>query len=264
MVRSAAVAGKFYPGGAKILRETVERYLSQVAVEGPTNGRLPKAIIGPHAGYPYSGPVAASAYSRLAPIAETTRRIILLGPAHYVPVRGLAASSATAFDTPLGRVPCDERALAPALRLPQVAISDQAHAPEHSLEVHLPFMQVVFEAFSIVPLVVGQATPEEVSEVLDCLWGGPETVVVISSDLSHFQDYETARSLDRRTSARIEALDYVREDWACGGRAINGLLHLARRRGMAVRAVDVRNSGDTAGPRHSVVGYGAYLFWEPA
>jgi MEMO1 family protein len=266
MVRKAAVAGKFYSGSPTILHQTAERFLSEAARWGNGGPRkpAPKAVIAPHAGYPYSGPIAASAYASLAQASDTVRRVVLLGPAHWVPVRYLAASSAEAFDTPLGRVPCDAEARDLALKLPQVAVSDEAHAPEHSLEVHLPFLQMIFASFSIAPFLVGYASPEEVARLLDTLWGGPETVVVVSSDLSHFEDYHSARRLDQQTTEAIESLRYVSEDRACGGRAINGLIHTALARGMSVKAVDVRNSGDTAGPRDSVVGYGAYLFWEKA
>lgn len=261
MKREAAVAGTFYPSDPGELAAMVDGYMARA--QG--NGGLPKAIIAPHAGYIYSGPIAASAYSRLADGKEMVRRVILLGPAHRVSLRGLAASSAQAFATPLGDVPVDQEALASVLDLPQMRVWDEAHAFEHSLEVHLPFLQRLFDQFSIVPLVVGQANVEEVAEVLERLWGGPETAVVISSDLSHFHDYTTAQHLDQATAQAIvdlngEALAY---ESACGRNAIRGLLKVAREKGLHGRVVDLRNSGDTSGSRSRVVGYGAFIFEQP-
>ena len=260
-VRHPAVAGRFYPADARELRATVEECLRSA---GPYEGPAPKAIIAPHAGYIYSGPIAGSAYARLAPDRDVIRRVILLGPAHRVPFYGLAAHSADVFESPLGRVPIDADAVGRILALPQVQLFDRAHDLEHSLEVHLPFLQVVLDRFTLVPLAVGDVTPEEVAEVLGLLWGGPETRVVVSSDLSHYHDYETALRLDEATSRAIESLRYedVLYEHACGRNPINGLLALARARGMRAETIDLRNSGDTAGPRSQVVGYGAYVFEE--
>ena len=258
-IRQPAVAGQFYPGQAQQLQKAVDGYLSAA---GDVAGPAPKAIVAPHAGYMYSGPIAGTAYAHLAQANGGVRRVILIGPAHWGPVYGLGASSDEAFASPLGQVPLDEEAREAILPLAQVQIADDAHRPEHSLEVHLPFLQSIFTDFTLVPLVVGQAVPAEVAEVLSLLWGGPETVVVISSDLSHFHDYQTAKMLDRETSDAIEALEPVKEEQACGRMAINGLLDLAQQRGLRAKTVDLRNSGDTAGPRDRVVGYGAYVFWE--
>jgi AmmeMemoRadiSam system protein B len=205
--------------------------------------------------------VAASGYARLAAVRETVKRVVLLGPAHFVPVAGLAACHADVFETPLGDVEIDSEALERALALPQVEWLDAAHAGEHSLEVHVPFLQTVLSDFRLVPLLVGSASIDEVAEVVELLWGGPETVFVVSSDLSHFHDYETARRLDRETSDSIELLkfDELRGDRACGYRPIAGLLRVARDRGLGARAIDLRSSGDTAGGRARVVGYGAYV-----
>ena len=260
-VRPAAVAGAFYPGGPKELDATVQYHLSQVE---PADAPVPKAIIAPHAGYIYSGAVAASAYARILPARDAIKRVVLLGPCHRVAVRGLAVSGADAFATPLGDVPLDRQAIAGILALPQVEVFDATHEQEHSLEVHLPFLQVILEAFSIVPVVVGEADAAQVAEVLEHLWGGPETLIVVSTDLSHYHDYEAARRRDRATCGAIEALDGARigrED-ACGRMPVSGLLALAKRRGMGVTTVDLRNSGDTAGPRDRVVGYGAWVFDE--
>ncbi len=262
-VRPAAVAGAFYPGNPKELDATVQYHLSQVE---PTDAPVPKAIIAPHAGYIYSGPVAATAYARIRPARDVIKRVVLLGPCHRVAVRGLAVSGADAFATLLGDVPVDKKAIAAILTLPQVEVFDATHSEEHSLEVHLPFLQVILGAFSIVPVVVGEAGAEKVAEVLEHLWGGPETLIVISTDLSHHLDYEAACRRDRATCHAIEAMDSAgigRED-ACGRIPMSGLLALAKRRGMGVTTVDLRNSGDTAGPRDRVVGYGAWIFDEGA
>lgn len=258
VTRPPAVAGSFYPAKTSELRATITAYLQGVHAAGPA----PKAIIAPHAGYIYSGPIAASAYAHLAEVRGTITRVVLLGPAHRVPLKGLAASSAEVFVTPLGTVPVDRQTLARVLALPQVWILDEAHALEHSLEVHLPFLQEVLGDLTLIPLVVGEATPEEVSEVLNALWGGAETLIVISSDLSHYYDYDTAWRFDQATSRAIEALrpQDIRAEQACGRNPINGLLCAARKHGLRARTVDLRNSGDTAGSRDEVVGYGAYVF----
>jgi len=259
-VREPAVAGIFYPADAPALRREVARCLAE-AVPDTAGGPPPKAIIAPHAGYIYSGPVAGSAYARLKPLRGRIRRVVLLGPAHRVGFRGLAASGAEAFRTPLGDLPVDRAALRALGDLPQVREYDTAHALEHSLEVHLPFLQEVLGEFQIVPLVVGDSEAAEVAEVLERLWGGPETLVVISSDLSHYQDYASARTRDADTSRAIETLQPEAIDYedACGRNPVNGLLLVARRHGYVVETIDLRNSGDTAGSRDRVVGYGAYV-----
>ncbi|MBI3570916.1 MAG: AmmeMemoRadiSam system protein B [Gammaproteobacteria bacterium] len=257
-VRNPAVAGLFYPDDPQALRGMLADYLGAVHAKDA----VPKAIIAPHAGYIYSGPVAASAYARVKPARGRVTRVVLFGPAHRVGFHGLALSSADYFLTPLGRIAVDQEAVKKISDLPQVYVMDAAHAQEHSLEVHLPFLQEVLGEFSLVPLVVGDAEPGEVAEVFDLLWGGPETLIVISSDLSHYHDYKTAQRLDQATSQAIEQLriEDIRYDDACGRNPVNGLLHVARRRGLKARTVDLRNSGDTAGSHDRVVGYGAYVF----
>ena len=257
-VRRPAVAGMFYPANPGELRALIREYLDSVEATGPA----PKAMIAPHAGYIYSGPVAATVYKRLAGARGRITRVILLGPAHRVPFPGLALSAARAFATPLGPVPVDQEALAEIAHLPQVVLLEEAHDREHSLEVHLPFLQEVLGEFTLVPLAVGEARPEEVAEVLDRLWGGPETLIVISSDLSHYHDYATARTRDEATTRAIENLRFedIQYGDACGRNPINGLLATARRRHMRAETIDLRNSGDTAGTREQVVGYGAYVF----
>ncbi len=257
-IRQPAVAGMFYPAEPETLRRTVERYLA----EAKALPDRPKAIIVPHAGYVYSGAVAASAYKAVENIADQVRRVVLLGPAHRVPFRGLALSSADCFATPLGEVPLDKAAESDLADLPQVKVFDDAHALEHSLEVQLPFLQEVLGSFTLVPLVVGDTTDEAVAEVLERLWDGRETLIVISSDLSHYHDYETARRLDEATCKAIEHLqpEAIRPHDACGRLPVNGLLLAARRHGLKATTVDLRNSGDTAGPHDQVVGYGAWIF----
>ena len=258
-VRPAAVAGRFYPADPGELRELIRTLLAKTP---DASGPAPKAIIAPHAGYLYSGPVAASAYARLIPGRERIKRVVMFGPAHFVPVAGLAATTAEGFATPLGIVPVDTKAIEMLQALPQVVSADEAHVREHSLEVHLPFLQTVLADFSVVPLAVGDATPSEVHEVMEMLWGGPETCIVVSSDLSHFYDMRTARERDRATADAIEALKPadIAEDQACGRISIRGLLEAAQQHGLRGRALDLRNSGDIAGPRDRVVGYGAFAF----
>ena len=263
--RPAAVAGMFYPGSATALARDVRQMLADSAPPAATRGRHVKAIIAPHAGYIYSGPIAASVYAPLAERAADIRRVVLLGPTHRVAVNGLALPAASAFATPLGVVAVDQAAAAAIAHLPQVVVSDAAHAAEHSLEVQLPFLQTVLGDFGLLPLAVGRASPEQVAEVLECLWGGDETLFVISSDLSHYLPYAAARATDGDTARHIVALDAdIDHQQACGATPVNGLLLAARRHGLRARLVDLRNSGDTAGDRSRVVGYGAFCFSEEA
>jgi AmmeMemoRadiSam system protein B len=257
-VRPPAVAGTFYPADPVVLGAEVDALLTDAGK--PTVAGMPKALVAPHAGYRYSGPIAASAYATLRGASEHVTRVILLGPAHYVPVRGLAASSSDAFATPLGEVPLDRDARMIACAIDSVDVDDAAHAPEHSLEVQLPFLQRVLGDFSIVPFVIGRASPDAIADVLDGLWGGPETIIVVSSDLSHYHDYATATALDRRTADAIVAGrgDELTTDAACGAYPVRGLLTAARQRGLAPALLDLRNSGDTAGPNDRVVGYGSF------
>ncbi|MDJ0850354.1 MAG: AmmeMemoRadiSam system protein B [Myxococcota bacterium] len=256
--RPAAVAGLFYPGEPGELRQTVRACVAEGRERAA--GPSPKALIVPHAGYVYSGPVAGSAYALLEPLRDRVRRVVLLGPAHRVALRGLALPTAARFSTPLGDVALDPAAGTALADLAQVEAWDAPHAEEHSLEVQLPFLQELLDDFVLVPLVVGDATAPEVAEVLERLWGGPETLIVVSSDLSHYYDYATARQLDRETTRAIERLEpeALDAESACGRVPVRGLLVVARERGLRVRTLDLRSSGDTAGPRDQVVGYGAY------
>ncbi len=259
IARPAAVAGMFYPAETATLERVVAELLDAAPIgeDGAEEGT--KAIIAPHAGYQYSGPTAAHAYRLLGSHREHIRRVVLLGPAHRVYLQGMALPSVDAFTTPLGNVPIDTDAVGQVRALPGVRISDEAHADEHSLEVHLPFLQTVLDNFQLVPIVVGVCSPPEVRAVLEALWGGDETAIVVSSDLSHFHSYDDAQAIDASTTARIENRATTLEgEEACGAYALNGLLLAAKARGMNVRTLDVRNSGDTAGDRRRVVGYGAY------
>ena len=259
-VRPPAVARLFYPGDARSLAEEVTAYLDQTD-ETPIAPGFPKAVIVPHAGYVYSGPVAASAYDLLRPARGTVRRVVVLGPCHRVPVHGLALPVAGAFDTPLGRIRLDAQAIASIRDLPQVVQSAATHAEEHALEVQLPFLQQVLGEFSLVPMVVGSVAPEKVAEVLERLWGGTETLFVISSDLSHYHPYETARRIDGATVEAILGLDTaISHEQACGATPVSGMLIAARRLGLKPRLLDCRNSGDTAGGKDQVVGYASFVF----
>lgn len=261
VVRPSAVAGAFYPANAERLSSDVDRLLGRVA---PAAGEAPKALIVPHAGYIYSGIVAAHAYAQLRPRRKTLRRVVLFGPAHFVPLRSVALPKAAAFETPLGTVQVDSDLAADLERAPEVTRDAGAHAREHSLEVQLPFLQRTLEDFRIVPFVVGDAAPNEVASVMDAAWGDASTVVIVSSDLSHYLSYEEAVEVDRKTADQILALGPkpLSPEQACGSKAINGLLVTASRRHLRPKLLDLRNSGDTAGPRDEVVGYGVFAFYE--
>jgi hypothetical protein len=259
--RQPAVAGMFYPANPGELAAEVRTLLAD-ARQG-SSSRVPKALIVPHAGYVYSGPVAAMAYARLAPVANRIRRVVLLGPVHRVPVRGLALPRSTEFLTPLGPIQLDKEAMALLSDLPQVTVSDEVHALEHSLEVHLPFLQTVLGDFKLLPLAVGNATPGEVAEVLERIWGGEETLIAISSDLSHYHSYDVAKAIDSKTVSHILALrPDLDHEQACGATPVNGLLQYAARHGLVADLLDLRNSGDTAGDKSRVVGYASIAFYE--
>jgi hypothetical protein len=257
MNRQPAVAGSFYPANPQQLTQQLTQYLH----EADSNAKVPKAIIVPHAGYIYSGPIAASAYSRLKNAHATIKRVVIIGPSHHVAFKGLAVSRAECFTTPLGSVPVDEFAIESIMHLPFIYTIEQAHSQEHSLEVQLPFLQATLDDFSIIPIVAGDATPQQVSQLLELLWGGSETLIVISSDLSHYHNYATAQQLDQVTNKTIETLHYEQlgYDSACGRVPVSGLLKVAQDKALTVKNIDLRNSGDTAGDKQRVVGYGAYV-----
>jgi len=257
-VRLPAVAGQFYTDNAEVLSDQIRQFLLEAPAASP---KAPKAIIAPHAGYIYSGPVAATAYKTLQPVADKINRVVIMSPAHRYGFRGISWSTAEYFRTPLGDLKVDHRAIESLKQLTFVANIEQAFEGEHALEVHLPFLQSVLNDFEIVPFIVGMATPEQVAKVLETLWGDEETLIVISSDLSHFHDYQTARQRDHKTSQLIEALDYqhIHGEDACGVYPLSGLLLAAKRKNLHATLLDLRNSGDTAGSHDSVVGYGAYI-----
>ncbi len=261
-IRPAAVAGTFYPGDQRELSQNLARMLGAAASTGPERA-VPKAIIAPHAGYIYSGPIAASVYALLAPARGIIERVVLLGPTHRVAVRGLALPGVAAFATPLGTVEIDRAAVEALRQLPQVVVSAEAHALEHSLEVHVPFLQAILGKFTLVPLAVGRAGRDEVAEVLERLWGGTETLIVVSSDLSHYLPYADAQAVDRATAkAILELAADISHEQACGATPVTGLTLAAQRRGLRPELIDLRNSGDTAGDRDRVVGYGAFAFYD--
>ena len=252
----------FYPGDPRSLAAEVEDLLGSASEPLPRLG-YPKALVVPHAGYIYSGPVAARAYDELTSARGCVRRVVLLGPTHRVAVKGLAVPSAQAFSTPLGSVRIDTESLAAVRDLPQVVVSDRAHALEHSLEVQLPFLQKTLGDFALAPFAVGMASVAEVAEVLERVWGGPETLVVISTDLSHYHSYEMARTVDQATIARIAALvTDIDHDEACGATPLNGFLSLAKTKGLSLKLLSACNSGDTAGGKDRVVGYSSFGFYE--
>jgi len=267
--REAMVAGMFYPADARELRRAVRSFLAaaETARAGTDRTETPKALVVPHAGYIYSGPIAGSAYAQLAARAGELSRIVLLGPSHRVPFTGLAYSAAATFLTPLGAVPVDQEAYAEVRDLPQVRCYEAPFDGEHCLEVQLPFLQLSLEAFRIIPFLVGAAATEatgteEVAQVIARLWGGEETLILVSSDLSHYLDYEQTVAMDTETTRAIESLrpEAITPTQACGHIPLGGLLREAQRRGLKARTLDLRNSGNTAGPRDRVVGYGAYAF----
>lgn len=259
-IRPTAVAGSFYPKQASELNTMLDKYLSLETVKIAS----PKAIIAPHAGYIYSGLTAASIYSNVEQIKDKVRRVVLLGPTHRVYVKGIALPTNTHFASPLGNVTLDTQSLNKISKHSFVHYIDEAHEQEHSLEVHIPFLQKVLSDFVLSPILIGEASPGQVAIILNELWGGEETLIVISSDLSHFHDYETAAKTDNKTTQLIENFDYehIGSKQACGCMPMRGLLKLAQEKNMSIKTIDVRNSGDTAGTKDRVVGYGAYALFE--
>ena len=262
-IRPPAVAGMFYPANPSVLRDMIGQDLAKATA--PAVASVPKVLIVPHAGYIYSGSIAASAFMLLEPYRQIIKRVVIIGPSHRVGFNGVAISSADEFDTPLGLIPIDKKAQAKLSDIAGVHILDEAHEAEHSLEVQLPFLQTILDKFTIVPIVAGDTDPQLIAKIIETLWGGPETLIVISSDLSHFHQYQTARQLDQITTQAILDLDVsvIDSQHACGCVGIRGLLTFAQRHPLEASVLDVRNSGDTAGSKDSVVGYGAYLFSEP-
>jgi AmmeMemoRadiSam system protein B len=259
-IRAPAVSGMFYPASAYELQSDVEKYLARARLPRPAP--RPKALIAPHAGYDYSGPIAGSAFACLRDMHRDIARVLLIGPSHRVAFRGLALSSADAFNTPLGEVSIDQEANGVLLSLDAVNMNDRAHRDEHCLEVELPFLQCTLDDFFIIPVVVGDADAQQVAEVIEKLWGGPETLIVVSSDLSHYFPYVQAQAMDRNTAMAILELapEKISPEQACGRLAIQGLLIAAKNHQRQPVQLDLRNSGDTAGDKSEVVGYGAWVF----
>ncbi len=256
-VRPAAVSGSFYEADAIRLQQHIAS-LMRDAHHNATY--LPQALIVPHAGYVYSGATAAQAYRAVTPLADDIERIVLFGPAHRVSLQGMAVPSVDAFSTPLGNVPLDRESIARISTLPGVSVSDEAHRLEHSLEVQLPFLQTVFKEFSLVPIVVGHCDPQVVAAIMDTLWGGPETLLVVSTDLSHFHSYADAVQLDTLTCQRLRARDSSLDGQdACGAYALNGLMSTRHCQSLQIELLQRCNSGDTAGSKDRVVGYGAFI-----
>ena len=260
-IRPAAIAGMFYPGKPDVLARNVDALLA--AATPAATIAVPKAIIAPHAGYIYSGPIAASIYALIAPARARIKRVVVLGPTHRVAVHGIALPGVNAFATPLGNIAIDAGAVKQLMALPYVGVSAEAHRQEHSLEVHLPFLQKVINEFTLVPLAVGRATAQQVASVIDMLWGGEETLIVISSDMSHYLPYAEAQATDNATAEAILALRTdLNHDQACGATPVIGLNLLAQQRGLKAQLIDLRNSGDTAGDKARVVGYGSFAYYE--
>jgi AmmeMemoRadiSam system protein B len=248
----------FYSDKPQELAVAVRSYVVDAAP--PAAAKPPKAVIAPHAGYIYSGPIAGTAYAALAPRGKEIERVILVGPSHRVGFPGVAASSAGSFETPLGPVAVDREAVTLLLKEGRAREFEPAHENEHSLEVQLPFLKQVCPNARIVPLLAGDDDWRAVENVLALLWGEDETAVVVSSDLSHYHDYTTAQQLDKDTARTVERLaaGEVGFEQACGATGINGLLSVLAQKGLGCATLDLRNSGDTAGPRNRVVGYGAF------
>ncbi len=257
-LRSPAVAGMFYPDNAVVLRDTIQQYLQQATVQTTA---CPRVLVVPHAGYVYSGEVAAVAYRQIAACAHDIHKVVLMGPSHRVAFHGLALPRSEGFQTPLGTVKLDMVLYEKVQALPGVVVSEQAHAAEHSLEVQLPFLQQILPDFSLLPLVIGDASMEEVAAVIAAIWHEPDTLFVISTDLSHYHAYSQAQQLDRATSEAIVQLqpEQIGYENACGRNGLNGMLLFAREQGLQAECLDLRNSGDTAGDKNRVVGYGAYV-----
>lgn len=256
--RQPAVAGLFYPADKQSLENDIHEYLEQSTTGVIEN---PKVIIVPHAGYVYSGPIAASAYKQIIPFKDKIKRVVLLGPSHRVAFDGLAVPEYEFFCTPLGNIAIDQGGIKELLVFPQVIVSDQAHRDEHSLEVQLPFLQEILDDFTLIPIVVGDAERDEVAEVINKLWGDDHTLIVISTDLSHYHEYNEAKQLDRATSDAIVNLkpELISYEDACGRNGLKGIMTVAEKRHLTVEILDLRNSGDTAGDKGRVVGYGAYV-----
>lgn len=259
MIHYPAVAGMFYPDDVEELRVMLADFFREASDKA--NFPIPKAIIAPHAGFIYSGPIAASAYACLAKAVEITR-VVILAPSHRKYFTGISSTCYDYFETPLGKISVDKESVNTVLTLPFVQVLEEVFSGEHALEVQLPFLQVTLKKFSLVPFLVGDIEPENIAILLEKLWGGSETLIVVSSDLSHYHKYLLAKELDQNTANAITSLDFkaITSEDACGSVGIKGLLVAAYKKQLQARLIDLRNSGDTAGPKNEVVGYGAFHF----
>jgi hypothetical protein len=260
-IRKPCVAGLFYPDDPERLDFTLNQLFESVP-ENLKTGYSPHAIIVPHAGYIYSGEIAASAYSSILKRVQDIKRVVILGPSHQLALNGAACPSATHFDTPLGRIPLDVEEIARLQAQGLIEINDAAHVREHSIEVQLPFLQHILSDFKIIPIVVGLEQAMPIAALLEPFWRAKDALIVVSSDLSHYLDYYDARKMDSDTSSAIEACRWqdISPTQACGCYPMRGLLQLAQEENSSVSCIDLRNSGDTAGDKSRVVGYGAYVF----
>jgi AmmeMemoRadiSam system protein B len=260
MVRPSAVAGYFYPSSEEQLIKIIKNYIEKANISIKSK---PKALISPHAGYIYSGPIAAYGYKSIMPYYKDYDQIILLGPSHFEFVPGIATAPVDYFETPLGKIPIDKESIKKILPLPYVYQNMDAHKKEHSLEVQLPFLQYIFKEkeFKIIPIAVGKIQPKEIWEILNILYN-EKILIIVSSDLSHYYDYNTAKLLDEKTANAIEELNpyQIHYEQACGRVPIQGLLLFAKQRNLTPIRLDLRNSGDTAGDKRQVVGYGSWCF----
>ena len=259
-IKQADVAGMFYPGEEASLRQMVDGFIQKAL----SFDLRPRAIIAPHAGYIYSGSIAGTAYKTIAAVRDQIENVIIMSPAHRFYLRGIALHMADAFATPLGNIPVNIGIVKKIKQFSSVQWEERSFIQEHGLETHLPFIQRAFKpGIKIVPMIVGECQESEVAEILESVWEDPRNFVIISSDLSHFHSYADAKKLDRNTVDLIQNLDSQSLDteFACGHYPICGLLNLARNRKLKIKALDIRSSGDTAGSKESVVGYGSFAVY---
>ena len=268
-VRPPAVASLFYPGEAAELKQNLREMLEKASEAEDPNEDLPagqhlRALIVPHAGYVYSGTTAALAYHLLRKNRDDFHRILLLGPAHRVWLEGIAFPGTDAFETPLGRIPLAKQQIRELLRFPEVQLRDDAHQDEHCLEVQLPFLQEILNEFELIPAVVGEISPDSLSGLLENLLEDPQNLLLLSTDLSHFHSYSEAQAIDQKTAEAIESFEdeKILPEQACGAHPLRGLLRHARIQGWKIQRLGLCNSGDTAGSKDRVVGYGAWALSE--
>jgi len=259
-LRIPAHAGQYYPADAGFLEKVVDEYLT----DGGTVSEIPKAVIAPHAGFIHSGRIAGKAFAVWKAQEVRARRVVLIGPSHYYDFPGIALPDSTRFQTPLGEVQVDPAADDLKRKFRYVRVFEAAHYPEHALEVLLPFLQRAVPGAKIVPLITGRTEMSQVSAVIEEIWGGADTLLVISSDLSHNHPYEIAQKVDRQTARAIVEFDFSRltADQACAYQAMRGFLKAAIRKEMRCSLLELRNSADASGDMSLVTGFGAFHFFE--